>query len=318
MSPAVGPPSEPHQTHPGDGGQHQPMPPSDHSELGNGQISDAPPSSRMAAQTAPSGYPQPPMGPPAHMMYNQKMAPGAAPGPPPPAPPPQHPGQQQMPPYGGQPGPNYGHYGPRPAYGPAPGGYPAPYGRPNNIPPGYPGYPGGQQYSGSWNNSAAPPPPQQQPQQQPGMMPSSGKGAPPQGAPGAPTPQRHPGAPPQPGPGQYPPRPQQQQQMMKGYPPQGGGPPQNHSYNGPPMYNGPGMAPPGHNGPPMYNGPGMPPPPNSASGMGMQPGYPGYPNTHPMNNYGNFLLFQFKHIWAGVFINNCKFSYSIQKLFYPQ
>jgi hypothetical protein len=74
--------------------------------------------------------------------------------------------------------------------------------------------------------------------------------------------------------------------MMKGYPPQQGGPPLNNSYNGPSMYNGPGM---GNNGPPIYNGPGMPPPPNSAAGMGMPPqqGFPGsYPNAHPMNSYG--------------------------------
>ncbi len=264
MSPAVG--SAPNQR--GDG-QVPPRPPSNHADLGNG-----PTPNRMTPQTAQGGYPQPPMGPPAHMMYNPK----AAGGPPPSQPGPNQPGQQQMPPYGGQqPGPNYGHYGPRPAYGPAPGGYPGAYGRPNNIPSGYPGYPGGQQYSGSWNNSAAPPPQQQQQQ---GMMPTSGKGAPPQpGAPGAPVPQRHPGSQP-PGPGQYQPRPQHQQ-MMKGYPPQGGGPPQNNSYGGPPMYNGP-----GNGGPPMYNMPGMPPPPNSASGMGMPP--QGYPGPYPMNNYGKF------------------------------
>jgi hypothetical protein len=77
--------------------------------------------------------------------------------------------------------------------------------------------------------------------------------------------------------------------MMKGYPPQQGVPPQSNSYGGPPMYNGPGMAPPGSNS--MYNGPGMPPPPNSASGLGVPPqSYPGpYPNAHPMNSYGNKL-----------------------------
>ena len=275
MSPVAGP-TPATETQVGEGAGQQPMPPTPPSTLENGQATGG----DMATQAATpqSGYQQPPMGPPSHMMYNSKMSTpsGAGNGPPPPGPHPPPPGQP-MGPYAGQ--PNYGQYGPRPAYGPPPGGYPNMYGRPNNAPPGYPGYPGGQQYSGGWNNSAPPGP--QQPPQQPGMMPSSGKGTPPQGAP---MPQRHPSAPPpHPGPGQYPPRPQQHPQMMKGYPPQA--PPPGNSYNGPQMYNGPGA-------PPMYNGPGMPPPPhNSASAMGMPPhqpsGYPGsYPNAHPVNNYG--------------------------------
>ena len=85
MSPVAGPTPAP-ETQVGEGAGQQPMPPTPPSTLENGQATGG----DMATQAATpqSGYQQPPMGPPSHMMYNSKMSTpsGAGNGPPPPGP----------------------------------------------------------------------------------------------------------------------------------------------------------------------------------------------------------------------------------------